>query len=140
MPSKKLSMPRKKNAAIEVSAEDVLNYLRMRGQYESLAGEVRERKRVAQAARDARLKVTAAELQKAADGYRALMDLTKASDTRKWLDTNGITLDAFEEYLETNILKSKFMDKLEKSAAKFQKAKAVRQIIREMAFREWLSK
>lgn len=129
-----------KKSKIEVSPEEVLNYLRMQGKYAAAEQEVRERKLVAQAARDGGIKVSAGELQKAADGYRALMDLTKASDTQKWFTANGLTIDAFEEYLETNILKSKFMDRLEKAGSKHQKARQVRQAIRQMAYREWMSK
>ena len=134
------SKARAKRNSIEVSPEDVQNYLRMKGQYGIYEQEVRERKMVSEAARKAGVKVSSGELQKAADGYRALMDLTKASATQNWLRKTGLSLDAFEEYLETNVLKSKFMDKLEKSSTKYQKAKAVRQVAREMAFRDWLAK
>jgi hypothetical protein len=137
--AKAKSAPKKRAAKVEVTPEEVLNYMRMRGQYAQVVDEVRERKLVTDAARAAGIKVSGTELQKAADGYRALMDLNKASDTQRWFNDNHLTIEGFEDYLETNILKSKFMDKLEKSSTKVRNAKPVRQAIRQLAYREWLN-
>ena len=68
--------------------------------------DVIERKTVAEAARKDGLRVTNGELQKAADGFRALMDLAKARETKRWLNKTGLSVEALEDYLETNILPS----------------------------------
>jgi len=79
-------------------------------------------------------------LQKAADGFRALRDLTKARDTQRWLKANGITIEALEDYLEANILISKFKDKLTKSAPKkLTASKAVKDTVRRIAYQSWLA-
>ena len=129
-----------KKKKIEATEEEVLNYLKIKGQFAMAERDVIERKTVAEAARKDGIRVTNGELQKAADGFRALMDLAKARETKRWLNKTGLSVEALEDYLETNILKSKFMDRLEKKSPKFARAKPVRQAIRELAYRDWLSR
>ncbi len=126
---------------IEVTVAEVVDYLRVTGQFTPTLREVVERKLTAQAARKSRVRVTAAELQRAADVFRAVNDLSKASDTQRWLRSNGITLEALEGYLETNILISKFKDTLEKKTnkTKYLTASAVKEAVREMVYRDWLN-
>ena len=128
----------KQGGAIEVAVAEVVDYLRINGDFAPALAEVVKRKVAADAARKSGLKVTAAELQRAADGFRAIRDLLKASDTERWLKANGITVDALESYLETNILVSKFKDHLARKAGKrFAKSRVVMDTIRELAYREW---
>jgi len=127
--------------AVQVTVLDVVDYLRISGEFGPALEEVVRRRVTADAAAKSGIKVTAAELQKAADGFRAIRDLLKASDTERWLKANGITLDAFESYLETNILISKFKDQLARQAGeRFAKAKGVKDATRELAYCEWLEK
>ena len=127
-----------KPSEIEVAVAEVVDYLRINGDFAPALAEVVQRKVTADAARKSGLKVTAAELQRAADGFRAIRDLLKASDTERWLQANGITVEALESYLETNILISKFKDQLAKRGKKLLKSKAVAETVRELAYREWL--
>jgi len=125
---------------VDVSVEEVVAYLRVEGGYAAAAAKVAERKAAAEAARAARIRVTAKELQAAADGFRALRDLGKASDTNKWMKANGITVEELEGYLETNILMAKLRDSLAKKAPKrLGTSKAVKNLIRELAYQEWLA-
>ena len=133
-------MAAKTNTAGQVSQDEVLEYLKITGEFAHAERAVRERRLATEAARKAGLKVTPKELQKAADGFRALMDLTKASDTEKWLRKNDLSVDALENHLELNILKSKFIDSLEKDGEKYHNTKAVKQTVRELAYRDWLAK
>jgi hypothetical protein len=129
---------RKQSPVTEVAVAEVVDYLRIAGDFAPALAEVVKRKVTAEAARKCGVKVTAAELQKAADGFRAVRDLLKASDTERWLKANGITVDALETYLETNILITKFKDRLAKRGKKLLKSKAVAETVRELAYREWL--
>jgi len=129
---------KKQGPVIEVAVAEVVDYLRITGDFAPALAEVVKRKVTAEAARKNGISVTAAELQKAADGFRAVRDLLKASDTERWLKANGIALDALEAYLETNILISKFKDQLVKRGKKFLKSTAVAETVRELAYREWL--
>ena len=129
-----------KKSEIQVSVKEVVDYLRIEGDFAPGLAKVVERKMAAQAARDAGIRVTARELQRAADGFRALRDLNKASVTAKWMKANGIEVEALEDYLETNILLAKFKDKLAKAAPKnLVNSKAVKELVRALAYQEWLA-
>lgn len=125
---------------IELAVAEVVDYMRIRGDFGPALAEVVERKMAVAAARGYGLRVTGAELQKAADAFRAMQDLHKASDTNRWLKANGVTLEALEEYLETNILISKLKDRLAKNAPKrLHTSREVKDTVRQLAYEEWLA-
>ena len=132
-------MAKKKNE-LEVTVAEVVDYLRVTEQFIPVVGEVVERKITAEAARKRGIKVTGAELQRAADTFRAVKDLSKANDTERWLKVTGITVAVLEDYLETNILISKFKDALEKksSKAKYTSKPSIQEAIRDMIYQDWL--
>jgi len=131
----------KKGSEIEVSVAEVVDYLRITGQFTPALREVVERKVTAEAARKSGIKVTATQLQKGADVFRAVNDLSKASDTARWLRSIGISVEALENYLETNILISKFKDALEKKTSKnkYVSTPGIKESIREMIYQDWLN-
>jgi hypothetical protein len=130
----------KKANEIEVTVAEVVDYLRITGQFSSALNEVVERKVTAEAARKSGIKVTTTQLQKSADVFRAVNDLSKASDTNKWLRSTGISVEALEGYIETNILICKFKDALNKKAskAKYLSTPGIEESIREMIYQDWL--
>ena len=98
---------------LEVSVSEVVDYLRVTGQFAPALHKVIERKIAAEEAKEKGVNITDEELQKVADGFRQMLGLTKAADTEEWLKTHGISLETLENHLETNILVSKFIDGLE---------------------------
>ena len=130
----------KKRNEIEVTVAEVVDYLRITGQFTPVLREVVERKVTAEAAKKSGKKVTTAELQRAADAFRVVKDLSKASDTARWLRSAGISVETLEEYLETNILISKFKDTLERktSKAKYISTPGIQESIRDMIYQDWL--
>ena len=133
-------MAKKKNE-IEVAVAEVVDYLRITGQFLPALREVVERKIAANAARESGVKVTSKQLQAAADAFRVVHGFHKASDTESWLKTAGVSLEVFEEYIETNLLVSKFKDKLDKKVGKtkYLSTPEVKESIREMIYRDWLA-
>jgi len=131
----------KKGNEIEVTVAEVVDYLRITGQFAPALREVVERKVTAEAARKSGIKITTAELQKAADAFRVVNDLSKASDTARWLRSTGLSVEALENYLEINILISKFKDTLEKktSKTKYLSTAGIKESIRDMIYQEWLN-
>jgi len=131
----------KKRNEIEVTVAEVVDYLRITGQFAPALREVVERKVTAEAARKSGIKITTAELQKAADAFRVVNDLSKASDTARWLRSTGLSVEALENYLEINILISKFKDTLEKktSKTKYLSTAGIKESIRDMIYQEWLN-
>ena len=132
----------KSSPEIEVAVAEVVDYLRITGGFAPALREVVQRKVTTDAAKKAGIKVTKAQLQKAADAWRLANGLNKASDTESWLAANGITLEALEEYLETNLLMSRLKDQLEKKTAKkkFLASEGIKESVRQMIYEEWLAK
>ncbi len=131
-----------KEKALEVSVAEVVDYMRITGQFAPALQAVVERKIAAEAAQKTGIKVSKGELQKAADAFRVVHGLKRASDTHTWLKSNGITMEAFEDHLVANLLSHKFKDGLAKKAkaAKYLKAPEVKESVREMVFQDWLAK
>ncbi len=127
---------------IEIAVAEVVDYLRMTGRFSPALRDVVHRKITAEAAKKSKIKVSNGELQKAADTFRAANGLNKASDTERWLKSNGITLEAFEDFLEINLLINKFKDALEKKTAKgkYLTSPGVKESVKEMIYQDWLAK
>ena len=127
---------------MEVAVAEVVDYLRLTGRFAPALREVIVRKATVDAAKKSRLKVSTKELQKGADTFRAVNGLSKAADTQAWLQASGITVEALEEYLETNLLTSKYKDHLEKKASKtkYLSSKPVKETVREMIYQDWVGK
>ena len=127
---------------IEVAVAEGVDLLRITGGFAPALREVVQRKVTAAAAKKAGVKVTGAQLQKAADAWRLANGLQKAEDTEAWLTANGVSVEAFEAYLETNLLMSKFKDQLEKKASKkkYQASEGIKDTVRQMIYDEWLAK
>ena len=132
----------KSSPDIEVAVAEVVDYLRITGGFAPALREVVQRKVTADAAKSAGLKVTKAQLQKASDAWRLANGLNKATDTEAWLAANGVTVDALEDYLETNLLMSKLKDQLEEKTAKkkFLASEGVKESVRQMIYADWLAK
>lgn len=132
----------RKSKDLEVEVAEVVDYMKITGQFEPALREVVVRKIVAEKARKSGLKVTNQKLQKAADVFRISLGLTSASQTAAWLKANGIALEALEAYLETNLLISAFKDNLFKKAGKTQlyRSKPVKEAARELVYQRWLKK
>ena len=130
-----------KEKGIEVTVAEVVDYLRIIGQFSPALHEVVKRKVTAEAARESGIKVTTTQIQEAADAFREGNELSKVQDTERWFSSNGISLETFEEYLEINILISKFKNALENKASKtrYASAQTVKETIRELMYQDWLN-
>ncbi len=132
----------KKSPEIEVTVAEIVDYLRITGAFAPALCEVVQRKVTANAAKKAGIKVTKAQLQKAADAWRLANGLNKASDTEAWLSANGIAVEVFEDYIETNLMMSKFKEQLEKKTAKkkYLSSESIKDAVRQMIYDDWLAK
>jgi len=132
----------KKIPEIEIEVAEVVDYLKLSGGFKSAVGDVFRRKVTAEVAKRHGIAVSTKELQKAADILRVDRGLHKAGDTEDWLASNGLSVDALEQFLETNLLISKFKGALEKKAnlKKYHASSAVRDSVREMVYQDWWAK
>jgi len=130
----------KKIKEIEVTVAEVVDYMRITNRFAPSLREVVERKIAVEEGKKKGIKVSTKELQKAADTFRLINDLSTASDTNAWLKSNGISLESLEEYLETNLMIYKLKDKLEKETnkSKFLSTQEVKEVIRDLIYEEWL--
>jgi parvulin-like peptidyl-prolyl isomerase len=104
--------------AITISAQDILQQVKLSCQISSIVEQIVTRKVVRDAAAEAGIKVEAEELQQAADQIRLSRKLKTADGTWEWLKKNCLSLDNFEEMVYTNVMSIKlaqhlFGDKIE---------------------------
>ena len=125
---------------VQVSMDDVMNFMRVRGDLTAAAREVLVRKTAATAAKEKGIDVSDDEIQKAADAFRVVHGLQSSSATIEWFEKSGITLDHFEEYLETNILIKKFKESLQEQGdfKKVLHSDRVKSAVCDLLFEEWL--
>jgi hypothetical protein len=131
-----------KNKEIDVAVAEVVDFMRITGTFVPALRQVVARKITAQAAAKAGIKVTTGELQRVADTFRLANGLARAGDTKSWLKSEGISLEYFENYLETNLLINKFKDRLRKKAAtnKYMASMGIQESLNEMIYQDWLTK
>jgi len=127
---------------IEISVAEVVDHMKLTGAFAPALTQVVQREYTAEAARKHGIKVTTGELQKAADVFRIDQGLFKASDTEAWLASQGISTEALEDWLETNILVYKFKNHLERKTnlKKHLSSSTVKATVRELAYQDWLKK
>jgi len=104
--------------AITISAQDILQQVKLSCQIPSIVEQIVTRKVVMDAAAEAGIKVEAEELQQAADQIRLISKLKTADETWEWLKKNCLSLDDFEEMVYTKVMSGKlaqhlFADKIE---------------------------
>jgi hypothetical protein len=125
----------------KIGVREVVDYMRMTGTFAQVLSEVVKRRMTTQAAKNEGISVSVRELQKAADDFRLDRGLDKASDTRSWLQSNGLSVRTFEKYLETNLLISKFQDLLAARARRHEyiPSRTIKKDLREMVYQDWLA-
>lgn len=126
---------------ITVGTQDVVNYLRVNGDFAPALRDVVERKMCAQAARESGMDVTDEELQEVFDNFRYSMGLEEADDTKRWLEASGLSLDDLEEHLEENLLMYKWKNHLEEQANKddYLESETIQDQVREMIYQDWVN-
>lgn len=95
-----------------VSQDDVIARLKLSGAWFETIAELEEDALVAKVAADEGVEVTDDELQEEFDALRRDMDLLKADDTQKFLESTGLTVEQVESMLEAAILRGKLAEKL----------------------------
>ena len=125
---------------VEPTTSEVLNYMRMNGIYNKLLREIQAQKITSRAACETGLKVSDEELQRAADAFRLLNNLEKASVFKEWLTKVDMSLEDFEEFLERNILVSKFKNALAQNAQEidFLSRQEMKELLRDIIYQDWL--
>jgi hypothetical protein len=126
---------------VSIKMQEVVDYSRLMGMFMPNLRDVVERKFTADAAKECGLKATNQELQQGADTFRHVNGLSSAKATEEWMSRNGISLELFEDFLETSILVSKLKDQLVKKAdrAKYLDHPQVRKLVRDLIYQDWVN-
>jgi parvulin-like peptidyl-prolyl isomerase len=104
--------------SITVTKEDIFQQVKLSLKTTELMEGIITRKVIANAAKDAGIKVEVEELQLMADKFRQMYNLHSAEDTWAWMKQHNMSLDDFEEVVANHALSTKlavhlFADKIE---------------------------
>ena len=95
-----------------ITTEDFVKLLKFTGQFETLIEDIVKDKLIVHAARRQGVAVTTEEIQERADQLRRVRGLHRAVDMNRYLDSTGLTLDEFEQYLIEMILHEKILKQI----------------------------
>ncbi|MBN1848972.1 MAG: peptidylprolyl isomerase [Deltaproteobacteria bacterium] len=95
--------------------EDVIRFLSLTGQSQSIYNQIIIHKEVVKKAREMGMEITDDRLQQFADNYRSLRGLYSAQEMLYFLDQSGLTEDEFEAFCESSLLIADFKDRMAKA-------------------------
>jgi len=127
---------------MQVGVAEVVDYSKINGSFSEALKEVVKRKITVEEAKKRGVEVSEEELQQAADIFRTVNKLNTLEGTETWLKERGLTVEALENYLETNLYIYKLKDELVKEVdqEKYYSAPIIRDSLRHLAYQEWLTK
>jgi parvulin-like peptidyl-prolyl isomerase len=95
-----------------IGIDQFVRILKFTGQFEALIEQfVRERLTV-RAAKKRGIAVAPDEIQQRADQFRRVKGLHRATDTNRYLDTLGVSLDEFESFITDSLYQEKMIDQV----------------------------
>ena len=95
-----------------VTPEEVMKFLVLAGQTQSVMVEVIKNKELMKKAEELKIEISEDQLQKYADHFRTVQGLFSYEDTLRFLNQYGLTEDDFEEFCEHMLLTSAVKDHL----------------------------
>ena len=95
-----------------ISVAELLQTLKLTGQFEGLIEQLVRDRITVRAARKQDVRVSDEEIQERADQFRRVRGLHRASDTNKYLDALGVSLDEFETFLRDGLCQEKMMERV----------------------------
>ena len=92
-----------------IDTDYFIRTLKLTGQFEGLIEQLVREKLAVQAAKKAGIAMPAEEIQERADQFRRIQGLHRAADMNHYLDTLGVTLDEFEDFIVDSLYHEKMM-------------------------------
>ena len=92
-----------------IGTDEFIRTLKLSGQFEGLIEQLVRDKLTVLAAKKSGLPVAPADIQQRADQFRRLLGLHRAADMNHYLDTLGVSLDEFEEFITDGLYQEKMM-------------------------------
>ncbi|MGD1949202.1 MAG: peptidylprolyl isomerase [Leptolyngbyaceae cyanobacterium] len=95
-----------------ITPKELFHQIKILAQIPALEDAIATRKIVQSTARSLEISVTPQELQQAADQFRHTNQLQNTQDTFDWLERHQLTVDDFEEIIQSNVLSTKLAEHL----------------------------
>jgi parvulin-like peptidyl-prolyl isomerase len=92
-----------------ITTEDFIRTLKLSGQFGALLDQMVRDRLAVHAAKRQGVIPSADEIQERADQFRRVLGLHRATDTNKYLDALGVTLDEFEAFITDGLCQEKMM-------------------------------
>jgi parvulin-like peptidyl-prolyl isomerase len=92
-----------------IGTDDFIRTLKLSGQFEGLIEQLVRDKLTVLAAKKSGVPVAPAEIQERADQFRRIQGLHRAADMNHYLDTLGVSLDEFEDFITDGLYQEKMM-------------------------------
>lgn len=97
---------------VQITQDKIFHQVKILRQIPSLVRSITENEIIQATAKEKEIEATTEELQEAADTFRVINQLASADDTWKWLETQGLTIDEFEEIVHNSVLRAKLASHL----------------------------
>jgi parvulin-like peptidyl-prolyl isomerase len=97
---------------ITISTSDIIHRLKLSCQIPDVVKAITSEKIITEAAKEAGIKVTEAELQEEGDKLRLEKKLVTAKDTWTWLDKHHLSIRDFEELIHNSVISKKLANHL----------------------------
>jgi peptidylprolyl isomerase len=95
-----------------VDTEEFVRVLKLTGQFESLIDEIVRSRLTVHAAKKRGIQVSPEEIQERADQFRRVRGLHRATDTNRYLDALGVSLEEFESFVSESLYQEKMMEQV----------------------------
>jgi len=95
-----------------VGTEEFVRILKLTGRFESLIEDIVRDRLTVLAARKRGVQVAAQDIQERADQFRRVRGLHRATDTNRFLDSLGVSLDEFESFVTDSLYQEKMMEQV----------------------------
>jgi parvulin-like peptidyl-prolyl isomerase len=92
-----------------IDTDGFIKNLKLTGQFEGLVDQLVRDRLAVHAAKRHGVQVAADEIQERADQFRRVKGLHRATDTNRYLDALGVTLDEFEMFITDSLYEEKMM-------------------------------
>ncbi|MGB3759103.1 MAG: peptidylprolyl isomerase [Rivularia sp. (in: cyanobacteria)] len=97
---------------LNISTSEIIHQLKLSCQIPDIVEAIATQTVITQAAKEARIEVTEAELQQEGDKLRLDKKLATAKDTWGWLNRNHLSVQNFEELVRNSLISKKLADRL----------------------------
>ena len=95
-----------------ITSDDFIKLLKLTGRYDSLMEDILKDKLTVHAGKRQGIAIDPGELQERADQLRRVWGLHRASDTNKWLDAKGLSLEDLENFITEMLYHEKVMEQV----------------------------